>query len=62
MNNYYEIYYNNEYLKALEYILEDSEFKIMIDQEYPDYFISNYIDILKNDVIENPEDDTAKTF
>lgn len=62
MNNYYEIYYNKEYLKALEYILEDSEFKIMIDQEYPDYFISNYIDILKNDVIENPEDDTAKNI
>jgi hypothetical protein len=34
----------------------------MIDKKYPDYFISNYIDFFKNDVIENPEDDTAKNI
>lgn len=62
MNNHYEIYNNQQYREALEYILDGTEFDIMIDKEYPCYFIDRYVNVIKEDLENDPDDIESKNI
>jgi hypothetical protein len=57
---HYEIYENPAYMKALNELLEDSEYTLSPDQELPEHFILRYAGSFEEELVEDPNNIEAQ--